>query len=61
MLQPCTETSEANDGNGASNGSGDAANGANEGSGRITVHADIVIGADGAGSRTRRLLQEVVR
>jgi 2-polyprenyl-6-methoxyphenol hydroxylase-like FAD-dependent oxidoreductase len=61
VLQPSKgpETGDGNedgDGNGieAQDGPGD------EASGTVTVQADIVIGADGAGSKTRRLLQELV-
>lgn len=32
-----------------------------DGSEKVTVQADIVIGADGSGSKTRRLLLELVR
>jgi 2-polyprenyl-6-methoxyphenol hydroxylase-like FAD-dependent oxidoreductase len=39
---------------------GTATDESSEASGRLTVHADIVVGADGAGSTTRRLLEELV-
>lgn len=58
-------TAQTQGGNGSSvNGSSvneSEVNESAEESGRITVNADIVVGADGAGSKTRRLLQELVR